>query len=229
MAHIVGVALHQVAQAPLREERVEVLVLAALAQVQDDVGAVVIRTVALPRRSGLDGVAAHAVALPGVCLIGAERARDHAHLGRNHEAGVEAHAELADDIDVGALMLGVLLLEGLGAGMRDGAEVLVELGLGHADAVVRDGDGAGILVEGEADRKILGTQVDRIVRKRLELELVDGVACVGDELAQEDLAVGVDRVDHEVEELLALRLELLHGLNRFLLSIKKGGAGPPVV
>ncbi len=229
MAHVVGVALHQVAQAPFGEEAVEVLVLGALAQEEGYVGAVVVCAIPLPRLRGLDGVAADAVGLPGIGMLSAVCAGDHAHLGGDHEARVEADAELADDVDVLALMLGVLLLEGLAARMRDGAEVLIELGLVHADAVVGDGDGAGVPVEGESDGEVLGAEVDRAVGKRLELQLVDGVARIGDQLAQEDLAVGVDRIDHEVEELLALCLELAHGLNRFLLSIKKGGAGPPVV
>ena len=229
MAHVVGVALHQVAQTPLGKEAVEVLVLSALTQVEGDVGAMVVGSVTLPRLRRLDGVAADAVGLPRIGLLGTVCAGDHAHLGGNHEARVEPDAELADDVDVLALVLGVLLLEGLAAGVSDRAEVLIELGFGHADAVVGDGDGAGVFVEGKRDGEVLGAEVDRAVGERLELQLVDGIARIGHKLAQEDLAVGVDRVDHEVEELLALCLELAHGVYRFLLSIKKGGAGPPVV
>ena len=44
--------------------------------------------------------------------------------------------------------------------------------------------------------------------QRVELDLVDGVGGVADQLAEEDLLVGVERVGDEVEELLQLGLEL---------------------
>ena len=47
----------------------------------------------------------------------------------------------------------------------------------------------------------------RRVGDRLEPQLVAGVRGVRDELAQEDLLVAVERMDHQVEELLDLRLE----------------------
>ena len=47
----------------------------------------------------------------------------------------------------------------------------------------------------------------RGVGERLEAQLVAGVRGVGDQLAQEDLLVAVQRVDHQVEELLDLGLE----------------------
>ncbi len=67
----------------------------------------------------------------------------------HHEGGVEAHAELADDVGgvlPAVLLLGQLLLELEGAAAGDGAQVLLQLLLRHADAVVGDGQGAGNLV-----------------------------------------------------------------------------------
>ena len=64
----------------------------------------------------------------------------------HHEGGVEAHAELADDVGgvlPAVLLLGQLLLELEGAAAGDGAQVLLQLLLRHADAVVGDGQGAG--------------------------------------------------------------------------------------
>jgi hypothetical protein len=43
----------------------------------------------------------------------------------------------------------------------------------------------------------------------LEPALVEGVGGVGDQLAEEDVLVGVERVDHQVEELLHLGLEFV--------------------
>ena len=161
-------------------------------------------------RGGLDGVAVQAVALPRVDLVGAKGAAYHADLGGHHERGVEAHAKLADDVDVGALGLGVVGLEGFRAGVCDGAQVGVELLSCHADAVVANADGARVLVKGNLHAQLRAVYLHVCISEALEDEFVHGVGGVGDELAQENLAVGVDRVDHEVEELLALSLEFLH-------------------
>ena len=47
----------------------------------------------------------------------------------------------------------------------------------------------------------------RAVRERREAQPVAGIRGVGDQLAQEDLPVAVERVDHELEELAHLGLE----------------------
>ena len=210
VAHVVGVLADELLQAPLAEQFVGVLVLGAFAQVERDARAVVAHERGLFGRCGLDGVAVQAVALPCVDLVGAEGAADHAHLGGNHERGVEAHAKLADDVDVGALGLGVVGLKGLRAGVCDGAQVGVELLSRHADAVVANADGARVLVKGNLHAQLRAVYLHVCISEALEDELVHSVGGVGDELAQENLAVGVDRVDHEVEELLALSLEFLH-------------------
>ncbi len=209
VAHVVAVALDEVLQAVLAEELVEVLLVGVVLQGQDDVGAVALAL------GLLDGVALDAIGFPGPSLVAAVGLRHHAHGLRHHERAVEAHAELADDVDVVALLLGVLLFEGHGVGMGDGAQVAVQVLLRHADAVVGHGDGAGVLVEGDVDAELVLRQLDAGVGEAFEVQLVDGVRRVGDELAQEDLAVGVDGVDHQVEQLLALCLELAH-VRRFL-------------
>ena len=99
--------------------------------------------------------------------------------------------------------------------MGDGAQVLLELLGRHADAVVGDGERAGVLVRRDGDGKVCLVNLGGGVRQALEVELVDGIGRVGDQLAQEDLPVGVDGVDHEVQELLALCLELAHVTHPF--------------
>ena len=158
----------------------------------------------------LDGVALHAVRLPDACLVAAVRAADDAHLARHHERAVEADAELADDVgDVGVREV-VLVLELLAAGMRDGAEVLLQLFGGHADAVVGHGDRAGVLVERHVNFQVVLAELDAVVGQAAEIQLVDRVGRVADELAEEDLAVRVDGVDHEVQKFLAFGFELAH-------------------
>ena len=102
---------------------------------------------------------------------------------------------------------------------RDDAQVLLELVARHADAVVRDGYRPRGLVHGDEDAEVLPVHADLVVRERAVAELVYGVRGVGDYLAQEDLLVRVDGVDHEVEKPLRLGLELLLGhVSSFLLK-----------
>ena len=210
VTHIVTVLLNQALETPLGQEAIVGLGLAVgvellvLAQRQDDVGTV-LSTLAI-----LDGVALKTVGLPNVGGILAISAADDPHVAGNHKGGVETHAKLTDDVDIGALLLGVLGLKLLGAGMGDGAQVALELLGGHADTVIRNSDAAGVLIKGDTDGQVALVEFDTRILKALKVELVDGIARVGDKLAQEDFLIGVDGVDHEVEQFFALGLKLTH-------------------
>ena len=128
-------------------------------------------------------------------------------LVRDDEAGVEAHSELPDELQILGTVPGERLKEVPGAGLGDGPQVLDDLLVAHADAVVPHGDGPCLVVVLDMDPEIAVTFVEVIVRQRLEAQLVRGVGSVRDEFPQEDLLVAVERVDHEVEQLLDLRLE----------------------
>ena len=99
------------------------------------------------------------------------------------------------------------LQEGPGAGARDGAEIVDQLLAVHADAGVGDRERAGRLVGLDADREpsVAGQQLR--LGDRLVAQLVAGVGGVGDQLAQEDLGLGIDRMNHQVQEFGDLRLE----------------------
>ena len=109
-------------------------------------------------------------------------------------------------------LLGLGLLdEGLGAGLGDGAEVLDQFLLAHADAGVGDGERLPFLVGRDGDREA-GLALEQLgLGDRLVAELVERVGGVRDQLAQEDVAVGIDRMHHEVQELGDFRLELVGG------------------
>jgi hypothetical protein len=94
-----------------------------------------------------------AVAGPLICLLFAGLARDDLNLVGDHEDGVEADAELADEVGVLAGVAGELCEEVLGAGAGDGAEVRDEVFLVHADAGVGDGEGLVGFVEFEVDAR----------------------------------------------------------------------------
>ena len=90
-------------------------------------------------------------------------------------AGIEADAELTDDVDVIALVLG---LEVKGAGPGNRAEVLLQLLLRHADAVIGDGQRAAVLVRLDVDFQVVLRDADGRVGQALEVALVAGVRCV---------------------------------------------------
>ena len=81
----------------------------------------------------------------------------------------------------------------------------------HADAVVPHGEGAlgGV---GRQDDLQLGVVAQELRLAQAGIaQPVAGVGGVGDQLAQEDLAMLVERIDHEVENPADLGLERLHG------------------
>ena len=146
-------------------------------------------------------------------LVGSRTARDHIHLGGDNEARIETDAELADQVDVALAGLH-LLDESLGSGLGDGAEIVDQLLFRHADAGIGDGECLVLLVGRDGDREVGLALEKRGVRDRLVAQLVERVGGVRDQLAQEHVAVGIDRMHHEMEELCHLRLELVRGRSR---------------
>ena len=202
VADVVGVFLNQVGQGVGGQILVIVLLVATYLDGHNHIGAYGLLL------AGLDGVAVHPLRLPlpgGVAAVGLG---DHSDLVGHHKGGVEAHAKLADDVQLGVVGVLGLLLKLEGAALGDGAQVVFHLLLGHADAVVGHGEGAGVLVGDHHDLKILPVQPHLFVGKGLVGQLVDGVAGVGNDLPQEDLLMGVNGVDHEVHQPLGLGFEL---------------------
>merc|ERR1719265_1105710 len=87
------------------------------------------------------------------------------------------------------------------------SEVVHHVGLGHADARVADRERVVRLVRDELDLHLLLVLELRVVRERLELDLVERVARVRDELAKEHVLVGVERVDDQRQKLVDVRRE----------------------
>ena len=109
-------------------------------------------------------------------------------------------AYLSNHTDVSAR--GERLHESLGSRLGDRAKVVDQVRLGHANASVLKGEGVVGLVGDDADLHLgLGGE-DVGVREGHVADLVEGVGRVGDELAEEDLLVGVKGVDDEGEELV---------------------------
>ena len=172
-------------------------------QVQDDVGA------ARGLLDRFDRVVALAGAFPLHAVIGGRAGPpgDQRHAVGDDEGGIEADAELPDQVGVLGAVGGELLDELAGAGLGDGADLVDDLLPRHPDAVVRHGDGPRRRIEADADPHVGVVFEQPRVAHGLEPQLVGGIRSVRRQLAQEDLLVAVERVDHQVEELFDLRLE----------------------
>ena len=99
--------------------------------------------------------------------------------------------------------------------MGDGAQILDQLVARHTDARVGHGQRAGFCVKVDVDRQF-GIRVEDVtVGQHLELDAVQRVGGVRDQLPQKDLAVGVQRIGKDVEQLLDFSTEI----QRFLFSV----------
>ena len=157
------------------------LVLGVVLEVHDDVGADAVLF------AHADGVAVRAGGLPFIRLLSSVLPRAHGDVLRDHERGIEAHAELTDDVDAGVLLLRSLLTELVRAGGGDHAEVVLKLLLVHADAVVGHGEAPCVLVDADLNAEVAAAEPHLVVREGQVAELVDRVRRVGNDLAQKDL------------------------------------------
>ena len=198
--NVVGVGAHDA----LDRVRLEILFLVGL-QVQHDLGAAAhAGRLLLGGRDHLEAGAARRAPQPRFARP-RPAARDLDPV-RDHEGGIEADAELADE-PRSVLGLGEPAHEGARAGAGDGAEVVDQLLAVHADAGVGDRQRAGGGVRRQADEERSGVSEQRWRRDRLVAQLVAGVRGIGDQLAQEDVALGVNGVHHQPQQLGNLGLE----------------------
>ena len=76
-------------------------------------------------------------------------------------------------------------------------------------AVVRESQCLGVRIDRNLDRKRSAVLDELRLGDRLVAQLLAGVGGVGDELADEDLAVGIDRVYHQMQQARNIGLEAL--------------------
>ena len=168
-------------------------------------------------------------------------ARLHRNTISHDEGRVEAHPKLANELGVLLLITGELLEKPGRAGARDRTQVLDQLLPIHADAIVLNGEGSGVLIEGQANAQITVFAEPLGVAQGLEAELIHRIRGVRDQLSKKYLSVGVERVNHQLEELLGLGLKaagfrsagglvllFAHGAPPFLDGLKNGDGTPPL-
>ena len=72
----------------------------------------------------------------------------------------------------------------------------------ETNAIIFEGDRLRLLVERDANARLAVSSRMELFREFNKAHFVERVRCIGHELSQEDVAVGVDRVNHQVEKLL---------------------------
>ena len=169
---------------------------------------------------GFNAVAPAAITLPEHRFCFASPAREHGDLFGGHEGGVEADAKLADQL--GGISLTARTLELLekfsGARLCQRTEVRDHIVAVHPDAVVHNRERSRFGICDELDAKLVRRQKLGLGHP-FETHLVDGVTGVRDQFAEEHFFVGIERMDHQVEELLDLGLEfVLFGAHRWCLQ-----------
>ena len=176
-----GVLLDEVLDALLLEVLGHVLL-----EVEDDAGTTADAGVG----DGGDGEGTTGLGGPDVGLVVVVLGGD-LNLVGDEVGRVETDTELTDHGDVGAGGEG--LHEALGSGLGDGTKVVDEVGLGHANAGILNGEGVVGLVGDELDVEVgLGVQDGR-VREGLVADLVQGIGGVGDELCDIIQVVKIER------------------------------------
>jgi hypothetical protein len=80
------------------------------------------------------------------------------------------------------------------ARLGDGTEVVHHVGLCHADPTVTDAEKLMLFVGNDQDIQVLASFKNRRISKRGISNFVEGIRSVRNELAKEDLLVGVEGV-----------------------------------
>mmetsp|Transcript_50878 Transcript_50878/g.100704 ORF Transcript_50878/g.100704 Transcript_50878/m.100704 type:complete len:756 (+) Transcript_50878:135-2402(+) len=180
-------------------ELVGVLVAVLLEVERDGGAAATLNPFASLVSDGGDGEARARLRLPLETSARLRRLGDHRHAVCHQIPRVEAHSELPNQAQVVGAAASVGAFERLhelfGARLRDAAQVVHQLFLGHAHAAVFDGESVQLLIRAHLHLKP-PTQV--VVGQRQEPPLVARVGCVGHQLPKKHVLVLVQRVDDDV-------------------------------
>ena len=202
VADIVGIFFDDGAQTVLIQILVIVVLFGIILDVQGNHGTVAVLF------TGLNGIPLHTGGVPAPGFVAAIGTAHHGDIVADHKGGVEAHAELADNIDI--LLLFVLLLEVQRTALGDDAQIVVQLVFGHTHAVIGDSQGTLVLVGFNGDGEIIPVQTGIAIFQGAVIKLVNGVAGVGDQLAEKDFLMGIDGIDHHIQQAFGFCLKLLH-------------------
>ena len=185
-----------------------------------------LRSALLTRRIG-DLISAHAITRPHqLAAISTPAARMHAHLVRHHERGIKPDTELTDHVRWRSTVFLDRFEEGLGTGVGNRSKIFHQLVMRHANAMIGNREGLCLLIGRDVDLKRQIGLMNILLGPFKMAKFLHRIGGIRDQLAQENLLVGVKRVDDEIEKLLDLGLEcVLFGSRCAHDSIKGLGNG----
>ena len=140
-------------------------------------------------------------------VFGPIRARNNIHLLRHHKSRIEADAELPDDGGGVIRLVRHCLDEGFRPRLGNRAQAGDNLIVIHADAGIADRQRLRRFIQLDAYLQIRLRIHHIVVRQHFKLQPIQRVRRVGNQLAQEDLLLGIQRMDENVQKLLRFRLK----------------------
>ena len=84
--------------------------------------------------------------------------------------------------------------------LGDRSKVVDQVGLGHTNTSITDGETFVVLVRSDADVKLLPRVEDGRIGQRRVTNFIESIGAVGDKFSQEDLLVGVEGVWDEGQQ-----------------------------
>ena len=204
VANIVGVFADQFRELVLLQKHRIIFALGVFLDVHDNVGT---HAVAL---SFGNGISVHTGGFPLPSLFFAVLFGRHSDGIRHHERRIKAHAELANNVHILVLFIlfGHFLAETVRTGRGDHAQIVFQVLLAHTDAVVGDRQGPRFGIGFDLDLEVAPVHPHFVIGQRQIAQFILGIAGVGDQLPQENFLVGVDRVDHQIQQTLGFGFKL---------------------
>merc|ERR1712166_1193182 len=153
---------------------------------------------------GDDGEGTSSVGFPKVFNVFVRLGDDGDLLG-DEISGVETNTELTNHTDIGTSRDG--FHEGLGSRLGNCSEVTDEVGLGHTNTGILDGEGVVGLVGNDSNTELRLSLKLLGLGNTLVSDFIKSIGRVRDEFSKEDLLVGVESVDDKGHQLLDISAE----------------------
>ena len=209
VAHIVRILLYQILQIPgIGKVLLCLIPVEILAKSNRDGGTAAFLLAIL------QGIGTVTGRLPANSLASTSLAGSNSNLLCYHESRIEAHAELPNHFLVRQLRIILLCLlqllqKCLGAGLGNSTDILYHLVPGHADTVIGNSQGMTILVRHQENLIILVALKNITVLQGLKMQLVNSIRRIGNQLTEENLVIGINAVNHQIQQLFSLCLKFM--------------------
>jgi hypothetical protein len=95
----------------------------------------------------------------------------------------------------------------LGSGLGNGSKIVDEIGFGHSNTSIEDGQGLVLLIGDNVDLELRFSLKNTLVGQTHVADLIAGIGRIGNQFTQKDLLVGIKGIDDETEQLVDLGLK----------------------